>query len=119
MNDFYEVYGKQGTQAMSFQQMGDHMPIVQKYSADDEMHDSSLTPRRVQGHRYGTYQDQPVIAKRYSNLSPRGEVMPHVVVQDMMEGREMPLMIEDKHRGHKHKHKHKHKHQHQHKQHYF
>ena len=93
---FYEVYGNQGMQAMSYQKMGDQMPIVQKYSSDDTMHDSSFTPKRVQGHRFGTFQGQPVIAQRYSNMSPSGQVMPHVVVQDMMEGRPNPLMIEDR-----------------------
>ena len=93
---FYEVYGNQGMQAMSYQKMGDQMPIVQKYSSDDTMHDSSFTPKRVQGHRFGTYQGNPVIAQRYSNMSPSGQVMPHVVVQDMMEDRPNPLMIEDR-----------------------
>ena len=93
---FYEVYGNQGMQAMSYQKMGDQMPIVQKYSSDDTMHDSSFTPKRVQGHRFGTHQGNPVIAQRYSNISPSGQVMPHVVVQDMMEGRPNPLMIEDR-----------------------
>lgn len=93
---FYEVYGNQGMQAMSYQKQGDQMPIVKKYSADDKMHDSSLTPRRVQGHRFGTHRGQPVIAQRYSNMSPSGQVMPHVIVQDMMEGRDKPLMIEDR-----------------------
>ena len=93
---FYEVYGNQGMQAMSYQKMGDQMPIVQKYSSDDTMHDSSFTPKRVQGHRFGTHQGNPVIAQRYSNMSPSGQVMPHVVVQDMMEGRPNPLMIEDR-----------------------
>ena len=93
---FYEVFGNQGMQAMSYQKVGDQMPIVKKFSSDDTMYDSSLTPKRVQGHRFGTYQGQPVIAQRYSNMSPSGQVMPHVVVQDMMEGRPNPLMIEDR-----------------------
>lgn len=93
---FYEVFGNRGMQAMSYQKVGDQMPIVKKFSSDDTMHDSSLTPKRVQGHRFGTYQGQPVIAQRYSNMSPSGQVMPHVVVQDMMEGRPNPLMIEDR-----------------------
>lgn len=93
---FFEVFGNQGLQAMSYQKVGDQMPIVKKFSSDDTMHDSSLTPKKVQGHRFGTYQGQPVIAQRYSNMSPSGQVMPHVVVQDMMEGRPNPLMIEDR-----------------------
>ena len=84
---FYEVYGNQGMQAMSYQKIGDQMPIVQKYSSDDTMHDSSFTPKRVQGHRFGTHQGNPVIAQRYSNISPSGQVMPHVVVQDMIKDR--------------------------------
>ncbi len=94
--NFYEVFGNQGMQAMSYQKVGDQMPIVKKFSSDDTMHDSSLTPKRVQGHRFGTYQGEPIIAQRYSNMSPSGQVMPHVVVQDMMEGRPNPLMIEDR-----------------------
>jgi len=94
--NFYEVFGNRGMQAMSYQKVGDQMPIVKKFSSDDTMHDSSLTPKKVQGHRFGTYQGQPVIAQRYSNMSPSGQVMPHVVVQDMMEGRPNPLMIEDR-----------------------
>lgn len=93
---FYEIFGNQGMQAMSYQKMGDQIPIVQKYSSDDTMHDSSFTPKRVQGHRFGTFQGNPIIAQRYSNMSPSGKVTPHVVVQDMMEGRDKPLMIEDR-----------------------